>query len=168
MFVAKFTNMFFFKLILSPYHLSPPWSIYDLLIWPSHSSRNNFCTERVNSFCPTCTFTTLTWPSDPIIVLVMCPSGQWGGGVSIDSTSIISSTLNLSFSLFHFLWEFELGIHSFNQHCQKCLINSCTHCHLFFKLDWVSWTESGAKVPPSCPYRKWFGVSGSTSAGCDD
>ena len=146
MFVTTFINMFFFKFIFSPDHFSPPWSIYDLSIQPSQSSGNNLWIERVNSFCPTCTLTTQTRLSDPIIVLVIRPSGQWPRVVSVDKTNTTSLTLKSSFSLFHFLREFKLGIHSFNQRCQKCLINSCTHRHLFFKLNCVSSTESGANV----------------------
>ena len=160
--------MFLFQFIFSPYHFSPPWSIYDFSIQPSHSSGTNLCPERVNSFCPTCTFTTRTRPSDPIIVLANRPSGQWPCGVSVHNTTTTSPTLKSFFSLFHFLREFKLAIHSFNHRCQKCLINSCTRHHLFFKLNWVSWSEPGANVPPSCPYRKWFGVNGTSSAGCDD
>ena len=121
---------------------------------PSHSSGTNLCTERVNSFCPTYTFTTRTRPSDPINVLEIRRSGHWPRGVSVRNTNTTSLALKLSFSLFHFLREFKLGIHSLSQRCKKCLINSCTLCHLSFKLNWVSSTESGANVPPSCPYRK--------------
>ena len=48
------------------------------------------------------------------------------------------------------------------------LIVTRTCHHLSFKLKWVLSTESGTNIPPICPYRKWFGVNGTTSAGCDD
>ena len=164
MFVAKFTNMFFFKLIFFPYHLSPPWSIYDLLSWPSHSSWTNFCTERVNSFCPSCTFTTLTWPSDPIIVLVMCPSGQWGGGVSIDSTSTTSSTLNLSFSLFHFfvrIWTWNPFFQPTLPEVFYQLLHSLPflfQIRLSF-INWI-WSKGSTKLPiQKMIWSQWINVS---------
>ena len=76
----------------------------------------------------------------------MHQSGYWHWGAWVNKTKTTSPSLKSSFSLFHFLREFKLRTHSFNQPFQKCLINSYTRRHVFFKLNWVSSTESGANV----------------------
>ena len=98
----------------------------------------------------------------------MCSSDHWLRGASFRKTNTISPTFKSFFWLFQFLREFKLGIHSFNKRRQNCLINSCTRRHLFLKLNWVSSIESEANVPPIFLCKKWFGVNGTLSAGCDD
>ena len=59
--------------------------------------------------------------TDPKIILVMRPSGQWNGGVSAVSTGTIFPTLKSSLSLFFFCVcvcvKIQIWNPSFNQSC---------------------------------------------------
>ena len=64
-----------------------------------NSSGTNLCTECVNSFSTTCTFTTRTRSSDPIHVWT---SDHWLCGATVDNTNTTSPALKWSFSQFYF------------------------------------------------------------------
>ena len=67
--------------------------------------------------------------------------------LSGEISNATSPTLMLFCSLNHLRLGLKLGIHSRNQRCQKCLINSCTRRQCFFGLYAISSGTSGANLP---------------------
>ena len=114
-------------------------------------------------FCPTWILSTRTCPSWPGNTSSTLPRGHCALEKSGEIERTTSPTLRSRWVSVHFWHVLSDGSHSFNHLFQKCEISSWTHLHLFLGLKPISSTDSGAERPPTCPWKKWLGVSGVVS-----
>ena len=127
----------------------------------AYSRGHKRCTGRKHSLSFVLSLTTRTSPSLSGMASLMRPRGQ-------SPRLTTSPSLRLCFGWNHFFRALRLGRNSFLQRFQNCP-NSCwTRCQRFHGLKTSSRSSaSGANFPPTCPTRKWFGVSGERSLGSE-
>ena len=102
----------------------------------------------------------------PLPVAVTCPSGHSPGLSPGSAIKTKSPRFKLCLGWNHFFLTFKQGNNSLLHLFQNCCKSCCTRCQRFLGLyTSVRSRTPWANEPPTCPMRKWLGVSGERSSG---